>query len=108
MWPQTPLLPGPGGRGRAHLQDVGEAVLELVPAQRLAVHAHLPEQGPLAPQPPGHGVQQRGFPGAWGRAEKALEEAPPRAIWELPRAWGVSLLRQTLAAPMSLSCLSPE
>lgn len=66
---------GAGGRGRAHLQDVGEAVLELVPAQRLAVYEHLPEQGPRAPQPPGHGVQQRGFPGAWRREEKALEES---------------------------------
>lgn len=72
------------GRGRAHLQDVGEAVLELVPAQRLAVHAHLPEQRPRAPQPPGHGVQQRGFPRAWGREEKFLEKAFHDASQELP------------------------
>lgn len=85
MWPRPRC---PAGRGRAHLQDVGEAVLELVPAQRLAVHAHLPEQGPLAPQPPGHSVQQRGFPGACGRAEKALEGVPPRGIQAPPRAGG--------------------
>lgn len=57
---------GGSGRGRTHLQDVGEAVLELVPAQPAAVHKHLPSQGPCAPQPPGDGVQQRGFPRAWG------------------------------------------
>ena len=62
-------------RGCAHLQDVGEAVLELVPAQHLAVHAHLPKQGSLALQPPRHGIQQRGFPRAWW----ARREGPGRS-----------------------------
>lgn len=62
------------GWGLTHLQDVGEAVLELVPVQLAAVHAHLPGQGPRALQPPGDGIQQRGFPRAWGRQDKALEK----------------------------------
>lgn len=65
------------GRGCVHLQDVGETVLELLPAQCLAVHKHLPQQGPLAPQPPGHGIQQRGFPRAWEVTREGLGGSPP-------------------------------
>lgn len=51
-----------GSPESTHLLDIGEAVLELLPAQWLAVNKHIPKEGPCAPQPPGHGIQQRGFP----------------------------------------------
>ena len=97
-----PNLPTPaGGPGCGHLQDVGEAVLELLPVQLLAVHEHLPKQGPCAPQPPGHGVQQRGFPWAWEATREGLEKAMHEASQELPKTLGEPVVQPWLALPLA-------